>query len=134
MIEVISAASHIASFLTQGLRDRPEQALDNLSASSDSPGRKREVSPVVSSFLNPDTQNQMANEDEIQEAITRAQDALNEVDPRVKLTVDRDLNRVVIKVVNSDSGEVIRQIPPEEMLRIQRFFHDRSGLLLKEEA
>jgi flagellar protein FlaG len=34
--------------------------------------------------------------------------------------VDKDTHRIVVKVLNSKTREVIRQIPPEEILRIAR--------------
>jgi flagellar protein FlaG len=37
---------------------------------------------------------------------------------RVELNVDKDLGRVIGKVVDRTTGEVIRQLPPEEMIRL----------------
>lgn len=49
---------------------------------------------------------------------------------RVKLSVDDELHRVVAHVVDSESGEVVREIPPEELLKLAKvlraFLVDRS--------
>ncbi|MDX1705753.1 flagellar protein FlaG [Pseudidiomarina sp.] len=42
--------------------------------------------------------------------------------------------KVVIKLVSRDSGEVIRQIPSEEMLRIAEHLDEIKGLLLQQQA
>ncbi len=44
--------------------------------------------------------------------------------------IDNDLDRVVVKVKNKETGKIIRQIPPEEMLRIAKSLEEVSGLLL----
>ena len=45
-----------------------------------------------------------------------------------------DHGKIVIKVVNQESGELIRQIPSEEVLRIAAHLHEVSGLLVREQA
>jgi flagellar protein FlaG len=45
---------------------------------------------------------------------------LNEIaklaNPRLTFTIDRDLDAVIITVIDKNTDEVIRQIPPEEVL------------------
>ncbi len=42
--------------------------------------------------------------------------------------------RVVIKLISRDSGEVIRQIPSEEALRIAEHLDELKGLLVQQQA
>src|SRR5919106_5070861 len=44
-------------------------------------------------------------------AVAKIQDAFQQVDSRLKIEIDPGLNRVVVKVMNEQSGEIIRQIP-----------------------
>lgn len=39
---------------------------------------------------------------------------------QLEFSIDQDSGRTIITVIESDSGEVIRQIPPNEVLRIAR--------------
>ena len=48
----------------------------------------------------------------------------------LSFSVDKPTGRTVIRVVNKDTDEVIRQIPPEEMLRLIHKMRDVMGLLL----
>jgi flagellar protein FlaG len=59
---------------------------------------------------------------------------LDFTDPRLKIEVDDESERVVIKVVEQDSGKVIRQIPPEELLQLEKYLSSAKGLLLQEQA
>jgi flagellar protein FlaG len=43
-------------------------------------------------------------------------------------------DRLVVKVVDSETQEVIRQIPSEEMLRIARNLDSFESLMLRERA
>jgi len=48
--------------------------------------------------------------------------------------IDREVDRVVISVVEKDTGRVIRKIPPEEMLRVLQQLHEARGLILDAEG
>ncbi len=43
--------------------------------------------------------------------------------------VDEELNRVVVKILDGESGDVIRQIPPENLLKLAKVLKDQAGLL-----
>ena len=47
----------------------------------------------------------------------------------LKFSVDKDTNVTVVKVVDSETGEVVRQIPPEEILNFMRQFEKTGSLL-----
>lgn len=49
--------------------------------------------------------------------------------------LDEDLNRQVVSVVDRESGDVIRQLPSEEMLALAKKMADQmAGILLKTEV
>jgi flagellar protein FlaG len=52
----------------------------------------------------------------------------------LRLTVDRDLDRVVARVVDSESGEVIREVPPEELVQLAKTLRALMGQLLDKRA
>jgi flagellar protein FlaG len=51
---------------------------------------------------------------------------------KLAFSVDSTTNRPVIQVINQDNGDLIRQIPPEEMLRVSQRIHDVLGILFDE--
>lgn len=53
----------------------------------------------------------------------------------LSVSVDESAGAVVIKVVDSDSGDLIRQIPSEEILSLLRYFNEQGqGALLSQKA
>lgn len=49
-------------------------------------------------------------------------------------TIDEDTGRTVVKVIDSATDEVIRQIPSEEILSIAKALDKLKGLLIQQEA
>ena len=72
--------------------------------------------------------------EQIQDVLTRLQETFQHIEPRIELSVDKELNRVIFRFLDKESGEVIRQIPSEKILELQRFFADQSGLFVEEEV
>ena len=70
----------------------------------------------------------------IDQAATKVNEVLSLADPQLKIHVDDETERVVVKIVEQESGEVIRQIPPEELLELEKYLSSTKGLLLQEQA
>ncbi len=70
----------------------------------------------------------------MQKAANRAQEMLGRTASSLKFAVDDATGTVVVKVVDTETEQVIRQIPSEEMLAIARNMEQLKGLLLKREA
>nr|CRH07716.1 putative Flagellar protein FlaG-like protein [Candidatus Magnetococcus massalia] len=51
-----------------------------------------------------------------------------------RFSVDKDSERLVVRVVNRDTDEVVRQIPNEEMLSLSRRMRQLRGILLDAKA
>jgi len=52
----------------------------------------------------------------------------------LQFSVDEESGRTIIKVIDRETREVIRQIPPAEVISIARRIEDAVGLLLEDEA
>lgn len=48
----------------------------------------------------------------------------------LKFSVDKETGIQIITVVDTETGEVVRQIPPDEVLNFLHQFEDRKGSLL----
>ncbi|HQE81185.1 MAG TPA: flagellar protein FlaG [Syntrophorhabdaceae bacterium] len=51
----------------------------------------------------------------------------------VRFQYDKSINRIIIQVLNGSNKEVIKQIPPESMVRFLKAFNDFIGLLVDKE-
>lgn len=52
----------------------------------------------------------------------------------LEFSVDTDTNRIVVKVVDNQTRELVRQIPMEEMLALAKAMNQLQGLLLQTKA
>jgi uncharacterized FlaG/YvyC family protein len=73
------------------------------------------------------------NKELVQATVARLQEALKHIEPRVELSVDNDINQVIFRVVDKESGDLIRQIPPEKVVELDRFLSGHSGLFVEED-
>lgn len=58
--------------------------------------------------------------DELNRAVSQINDAIKMRDSRIQFEIESDISTVVTKIVDGSTGEVLRQIPSEEVLRIAR--------------
>ena len=76
----------------------------------------------------------------IEEVASKLQDFVNLIDKKLQFSVDEDSGRHIVTVTDQLSGDVIRQIPSEEVLRLAQNLSDlaetatRSGKLLTTEV
>lgn len=76
----------------------------------------------------------------IEEVASKLQEFVNLIDKQLEFRVDDDSGRHVVTVSDKLSGDVIRQIPSEEVLRLARNLSEladiaiRSGKILTTEA
>ncbi|MDR1894816.1 MAG: flagellar protein FlaG [Spirochaetales bacterium] len=52
---------------------------------------------------------------------------------KLKFSIDRELNKVIVKVVDSQTNRVIKEIPPEELLRLYSSLKRAIGVLVDEQ-
>ena len=73
------------------------------------------------------------------EQLRRAAEVVNKAlrvsNRSLEFRLDEQTNRVVVKLTDTETGEVIRQIPSDEMLAISRALGEfQQGLLLRQKA
>ncbi len=91
----------------------------------------KQVLPVSGKKLPPATAQSPASNDSLDKAIKQLNDYVQSVHRDLTFSVDKDSGRTVIKVVDSNTKEVIRQFPSEEMLRVAKELSKDHGLLIR---
>ena len=71
---------------------------------------------------------------ELQKALEDVAKAVAPMAQSLQFSVDDDLGRTVVKVLDTETNEVIRQIPSEEVLAISKAVDKLQGLLIKQQA
>lgn len=67
-------------------------------------------------------------------AVHEANKTMKAIDANLQFAVDPETNMTVIKVVDTSSNTVLRQIPAQEMIDIAQALGKMKGVLLKQEA
>lgn len=75
-----------------------------------------------------------ASREQIEDAVASIQDFVQSVRRSINFSVEETSGRVVVKVTDAGSGDVIRQIPSEEALQLAENLSEVRSLLFKAEA
>lgn len=75
-----------------------------------------------------------ASREEVEVAVASIQDFVQSVRRNLNFSLEEGSGRVVVKVTDAGSGEVIRQIPSEEALQLAENLSEVRSLLFKAEA
>jgi flagellar protein FlaG len=71
---------------------------------------------------------------QLAEAMRNINKALESMSSELEFTVDNDTKATVVKVIDRQTKEVIRQIPNEETLEISKALDKLQGLLIRQKA
>lgn len=72
--------------------------------------------------------------EELSQAIARLNEMMSKQGRDLSFSMDEKLNRTIIQVRSTSTGEVVRQIPDETVLKVAHSIEDLKGLLLNERS
>ncbi len=75
----------------------------------------------------------VVDEEEVRKAIASTGDQLVVGGRSVQFSYDSVAHRVIVTVCSADTGDVIRQIPPDEYLRFAARLREMAGVLLDDQ-
>jgi flagellar protein FlaG len=90
--------------------------------------------PRIASNPQPETQPTVATGNLVQQAVEQIQQTTEKLAQNLQFSIDEDTGITVIKVLDSQTQEVIRQIPTEEAVSIARTLDQVKGLLFSDKA
>ena len=109
-------------------------------------GATKAAQAVAVQFPNLSEQNQKSSDqpsqvkegvarlDELQSAVQELNDKIARQELKVNFTVDQDTGRFIVKVMDSKTGHLIRQIPNEETLQFTRSVERGLGAIVDEQV
>lgn len=116
----------------QAVDDRAVQA--SAAAAERKPAEQSEVSRLALAVVAAAGHGRAPDVEKTEEAVARLNEILKDRRRELEFSVDQDTGRTVLKVIHAESGEVIRQIPPEELLQIARTFIEGTGSFIEDQA
>ena len=98
--------------------------------------RPSSVSAVSDTAKNRNVSNAQKTPDlkQINQAVSDINKTIQALSQDLQFSVDKDTNRVVVKIIDQQTNKVLRQIPSEEALEISKSLGKLQGLLIKQEA
>lgn len=131
---VLAAIAQAAPLRPSGPQGNPDGAAPNAPAAVQStPLLAPPGSPQVGTVQAP-AENRSTHREELDRALDEVRKAVEPVARNLLFSVDDESGRTIIKVVDSATKEIIRQIPSEEILSIAKALDRLKGLLIKQEA
>jgi len=79
---------------------------------------------------NQDEKAQPLEREQLEKMAQQLQDFMGEMNRSLQFKVDEDSGRDVIKVLDKESGEVIKQYPSEEVLNLVSKLSESAGILI----
>ncbi|GJL74416.1 MAG TPA: flagellar biosynthesis protein FlaG [Nitrosomonas sp.] len=70
----------------------------------------------------------------IEQAVEKIQETVNNMAQNLRFSIDEDTGKTVVKVMDAQTQEVIRQFPSQEAISIARTLDKIQGLLFDDEA
>ncbi|QKF62988.1 FlaG family protein [Campylobacter mucosalis] len=78
------------------------------------------------------------NQDELKNKMKDVTKELNtqmeRLETNIRFDYDGDVNLMIVKVTEASTGEVIRELPTKEALKISKYFKESIGLLFDKES
>jgi len=71
---------------------------------------------------------------DLQEALDEVQGRLDMMGTNLQFAMDKVAEDIVVKVTDKKSGELIRQIPSEDVIKLRKKLEELTGLLFDEKA
>ncbi|MBA6137288.1 MULTISPECIES: flagellar protein FlaG [Pseudomonas] len=72
--------------------------------------------------------------DQVKAAVSQIESFLSSTRRNLEFTTDEESGKIVVRIIASDTGELVRQLPSEEALRIAHSLNDVNSLLFDAKA
>lgn len=71
---------------------------------------------------------------ELDQVVSDLNSLVHDLHRELRFSVDRDSGDTVVKVVDSETDEVLRQIPSEDVMRLRKRLEDAAGMIFQDSA
>ena len=121
---------------TENVRPRPDGGADAAPDASVRPAEDKvsvsEAAAVASAVRGEAETSASMPESGIAERIREAIEEVQNRATSVQFQIEMENHEVIVKIINRESGDTIREIPPEEVRRMQENLRELRGVLLEE--
>lgn len=99
------------------------------------PGNSFQVNDVrTSSNANGSSDESTSSENQVTDAVDKLSKFVSTIRPEISFSVDQSSGTRVVKIMDSQSKEVLRQIPSEEAIQLAQALDKLQGLFVRDKA
>ncbi len=69
---------------------------------------------------------------EISDAVDRLNVAMGDLSERISFSYHEKTNRIIVKVIDSSTNEVVREIPPKDLIKLLEHIKEYMGMFVDE--
>ncbi len=69
------------------------------------------------------------SQEQLEQLVHETKDVLEDINKGIRFSISKDTGDIVVQVINRKTDEVIRQIPPEELLKLRTKLKEICGIL-----
>lgn len=73
-------------------------------------------------------------DDKLSSVVSGLNDLVRDLQRELRFSIDEDSGDTVIKVIDSETDEIVRQIPSEELMRLRKHLEEAAGVIFQDSA
>lgn len=136
-VNVPAAEGDVTESRSEGMTEASPNVIQQVATQQDTPPQTRSVQPLGLFQPSQHQPAKQASQADLMEAVSQAQVAARAFGTQVRFAVNKESHQVIVQVYDVETKEVIREIPPEQIVKVLskiRDARDAKGLLLDEQA
>jgi flagellar protein FlaG len=103
-------------------------------STTDKPAEQPRVEITKAAAANSSESRNPDNSEKLKTAVQEIEKFVQSVKRNLEFSIDETSGKVIVKVIASESGEVIRQIPSAEAMKLAESLHNASNVLFDAKA
>lgn len=129
-----SNINEIITPVIKQLRNPPSSGVSkqNVKSSADPAKENNAVKPSPGENNRVEADNEKPSRETVEKMLAKANELTKSLSRKLNFSYDDRIDMVIVKVMEGDGEKVIRQIPPEEMIRLSLRMDEIMGMLINQ--
>jgi len=129
-----SGINEIVAPVIEQLRGNSSSGVSNPAGKGSTDVVREKISVTPSPSTNVKNADEKPSREAVEKALVKANELARKFSRELSFTYDDRIDKIVVKVMEGDTEKVIRQIPPEEMIRLSVKMDDLLGMLINQDV
>ena len=127
-----SGINEIVAPVVEQLRGNASSGASNPKGKASTDVIREKISVTPSPSENVKNADEKPSRETVEETLVKANEMAKKFSKELSFSYDKRIDRVVVTVREGDTDKVVRQLPPEEMIRLSEKMDDIMGMLINQ--